>query len=212
MSSSNCLELPDLISQEAGQVVWYSHLFKNHSKSQEGGDIRILMANSFWCLAETTQCFKAIILQLKINSFQSCPIPCDSMDCGTPGFPVHHQLPELLKPMSTESAMPSSHLILCHPLLLLPSVFLSIRVFSNESVLCIRWLKYWHFSFNISPSNEYSGLVSFKIDWFDLLADLGTLKSLLQHHSSKASVLQCSAFYSPTLTSIHDDWKNNNFD
>ena len=117
------------------------------------------------------------------------------MDCSTPGFPVHHQLPELLKPMSTESAMPSNHLILCHPLLLLPSVFPSIRVFSNESVLCIRWLKYWHFSFNISPFNEYSGLVSFKIDWFDLLAVQGTLKSLLQHHSSKASVLQCSAFY-----------------
>ena len=117
------------------------------------------------------------------------------MDCSSPGFPVHHQLPELLKTMSTESAMPSNHLILCHPLLLLPSIFPSIRVFSNESVLCIRWLKYWHFSFNISPSNEYSGLVSFKIDWFDLLAVQGTLKSLLQHHSSKASVLQCSAFY-----------------
>ena len=91
--------------------------------------------------------------------------------------------------------MPSKHLILCHPLLLLPSIFPSIRVFSNESVLCIRWPKYWSFSFNISPFNEYSGLISFRIDWFDLLAIQGTLKSLLQHHSSKASVLRCSAFF-----------------
>ena len=90
--------------------------------------------------------------------------------------------------------MPSSHLILCHPLLLLPSVFPSIRVFSNESVLCIRWLKYWSFSFSISPSNEYSGLISFRMDWLDLLAVQGTLKSILQYHSSKASILQHSDF------------------
>ena len=102
----------------------------------------------------------------------------------------------LLKPVSTESVMPSNHLILCHPLLLLPSVFSSIsRVCSKESVLCIRWSKYWHFSFSISPSSEYSGLISFRIDWFDLLAVQGTLKSLLQYHSSKGSVLQCSAFF-----------------
>ena len=91
--------------------------------------------------------------------------------------------------------MPSNHLILCHPLLLLPSIFPSIRVFSNESIVCIRWPKYWSFSFSISPSNEYSGLISFRIDWFDLLAVQRTLKSLLQHHSSKASILQCSAFF-----------------
>ena len=91
--------------------------------------------------------------------------------------------------------MPSNHLILCHPLLLLPSIFPSIRVFSNESVFCIRWPKYWNFSFNISPSNEYSGLICFKIDWLDLLAVQGTLKSLLQHHSSKASIFPCSAFF-----------------
>ena len=91
--------------------------------------------------------------------------------------------------------MPSNHLILCHPLLLLPSIFPSIRVFSNESVLLIRWPKYWSFSFNISPSSEYSGLISFRIDWFALLAVQGTLKSLLQHHSSKASIHQCSAFF-----------------
>ena len=94
-----------------------------------------------------------------------------------------------------ESVIPSNHLILCHPLLLLTSIFPSIRVFSNESVLCIRWPKYWSFSFNISPSNEYSGLISFRIDWVNLLAVQRTLKSLLQHHSSKASILRCSAFF-----------------
>ena len=99
------------------------------------------------------------------------------------------------KPMSIESVMPSNHLILCYPLLLLPSVFPSIRVFSNESILLIRWTKYWSFSFNISPSNEHWGLISFRMDWVDLLAVQGTLKSLLQHHSSKTSILQCSAFF-----------------
>ena len=93
------------------------------------------------------------------------------------------------------SVMPSNHLILCHPLLLLPSIFPSIRVFSSESVLCIRWPKYWRFSFSISPSSEYSGLISFRMDWLDLLAVQGTLKSILQHHSSKASILQCSASF-----------------
>ena len=101
----------------------------------------------------------------------------------------------LLKLMSTESVMPSNHLILCHPLLLLPSIFPSIRVFSTESVLHIRWPKYWSFSFSISPSNEYSGLISFRMDWLDLLAVQGTLKSLHQRHSSKASILWCSAFF-----------------
>ena len=97
--------------------------------------------------------------------------------------------------MSIESVMPSNHLILCHPLLLQPSIFPSIRVFSNESVLRIRWSKYWNFSFSISPSNEYPGLISFRMDWLDLLAVQGTLKSLLQHHGSKASILHCSAFF-----------------
>ena len=100
----------------------------------------------------------------------------------------------ILKLMSVESVMPSSHLILCRPLLLLLSIFSSIRIFSSESVLPIKWAKYWSFSFSISPSNEYSGLISFRIDWFDLLAVHGTLKSLLQHHSSKASILQHSVF------------------
>ena len=115
----------------------------------------------------------------------------------------------LPKFMSTESVMPSSHLIFCHPLLLLPSIFPIIRVFSNESALHIRWPKYWSFSFSIRPSNEYSGLISFRIDWFDLLAVQGTLKSLLQHHSFESinsSVL--SHFYSPTPISVHDYWKN----
>ena len=118
-----------------------------------------------------------------------------------------------LKFMSTESVMPSNHLILCRPLLLLPSIFPGIRVFSNESDLCIRWPRYWSFSFSISPSNEYSGLISYRMGWLDLLAVHGTLKSLLQHHSSKASILWCSAFFiSPTLTSIHDHWKNHSLD
>ena len=101
----------------------------------------------------------------------------------------------LFKLMSIDSVMPSNHLILCHPLLLLPSIFPSIRVFSNESVLRIRWPNYWSFSFNISPSNEHSGLISFRMHWLDLLAAQGTLKSLLQHHSSKASILWCLAFF-----------------
>ena len=118
----------------------------------------------------------------------------------------------LLKLMSIESVIPSNHLILCHPLLL-PSLFPTIRGFSNELVLSIRWLKYWSFSFSIGLSNEYSGLISFRIDRFDLLAVQGTLKSLLHHHSLKASVLQRSDFfYCPVLTSIHDYWKNHSFD
>ena len=118
------------------------------------------------------------------------------MDCSTLSFPVLHYLHylSLLKFMSVESVMPFNHLILCCPLFLLPSVFPSIRVFSNESVLHIRWPKYWSFSFNINPSNEHSGLISFRIDLFDLAVQ-GALKSLLQNHNSKSSVLQCSAFF-----------------
>ena len=118
----------------------------------------------------------------------------------------------LLKLMSIESVMPPNHLILCHPLLLPLSSFPSIRVFSNESAFHIRWSKCWSFSFNITPSNEYSGLISFRMGWFDLLAVQGTLKSLLQHHSSKASILRCSAFFIVQLTSRHDYWKNHSFD
>ena len=118
---------------------------------------------------------------------------CNPMDCSTPGFPVHHQLLSLLKLISIVLVMSSNHLIPCCPLLLPPSIFPSIRVFSNESVLHIRWPKYW--SFSISPSNEHSGLISFRMDWLDLLIVQGTLKSLLQHHSSRASVLWYSAFF-----------------
>ena len=117
------------------------------------------------------------------------------MDCSTPSFPVHHQLLSLLKLMSNELVMPSNHLILYHPLLFPPSIFPSIRVFSNESVLHMKWPKYWSFSLSISSSNEYLGLISFRMDWLDLLVIQGTLKSLLQHHGSKASILQHSAFF-----------------
>ena len=122
------------------------------------------------------------------------------MNHSTPGLPVHHQLPECTQTMSIESVMPSNHLILCHPLLLLLSIFPNIRVFSNESALHIRWPKYWSFSFNISPSNEHPGLISFRMDWLDLLVVQGALKSLLQHHSSKASILRCSAFFTVQLS------------
>ena len=121
------------------------------------------------------------------------------MDCSTPGFPVHHSR-SLLKLMSTESVMPSNHLTLCHPLPFLPSIFPSIRVFCNESALCIRCPKNWSFSFSISPSSEYSGAISFRVDWFDLPVVQGTLKSLLQYHSSKASILQCWAFFMVQLS------------
>ena len=131
---------------------------------------------------------------------QLCPTLCDPIDHSTSGLPIITNSRSLPKPMSIESVMPSSHLILCHPLLVLPSLFPSIRVFSNESTLRIRWPKYWSFSFNISPSDEHSGLNSFRMDWLDLLAIQGTLKSLLQHHSSKASILQCSAFFPVQLS------------
>ena len=131
---------------------------------------------------------------------QSCLILCKSIDCRLPGFSVHHQLPELLKITSIELVMPSNQLILCRPFLLLPSIFPSIKVFSKESVLHIRWPKYWSFSFSISPSNEYSGLISFRINWFHLLAVQGTLKSLFQHHRSKASILRHSAFFTVQLS------------
>ena len=130
----------------------------------------------------------------------SCPTLCDPMNHSTPGLPVHHQLPEFTQTHSIELVMLSSDLILCHPLLLLPSIFPSIRVFSNESALRITWPKYWTFSFNISPSNEHSGLISFRMDWLDLLAVQGTLKSLLQHHSSKASILRCSVFFTVQIS------------
>ena len=139
---------------------------------------------------------------LQPHGLQHARLPCPS---PTPGA--------YLKLISIELAMPSNHRILCHPLLLLPSIFSSIRVFSNESVLHIRWPKYWSFSFSISPSNEYSGLISFRMDWLDLLAVQGTLKE--SSPTSQFKSINSSAFsflYSPTLTSIHDYWKNHSFD
>ena len=126
---------------------------------------------------------------------QSRPTLCDHMDHSTPGLPVHPNSRSLLKLMSIESVMPSNHLILCRPLLLLPSIFPSIRVFSSELILRTRRPKYWSFSFSIRPSSEYAGLISFRMDWLDLLAVQGTLKSCLQHHSSKASILRHSLFF-----------------
>ena len=138
-----------------------------------------------------------IISSIQVSSVtQLYPTLCDPMDCSTPGPSVHHQLPEFTQNglMSIELVMPSNHLILCHPLLLPPSIFPGIRIFPNELALHIRWPQYWSFSFSISLSNEYSGLISFKMDWLDLFAVQGTLKSLLQHHSSKASILWCQLF------------------
>ena len=126
---------------------------------------------------------------------QSCPILCYPMTAACQASLSIINSRSLLRLVSIESVMPSNHLILCHPFLLPPSIFPSVRVFSNEPALCIRWPKYWSFSFNISPSNEHSGLISIRMDWLDLLAVQGTLKSLLQHHSSRASILQCSAFF-----------------
>ena len=131
---------------------------------------------------------------------QSGPTLCDPVEGNTPGLPVHTNSQSLLRLMSIESVIPSKHLILCHPLLPPPSIFSSIRAFSNESVLCIRWPKYWSFSSSTSPSNEYSGLISFRMDWLDLLSVQGTLTTLLQCHSSKASILQHSAFFMVQLS------------
>ena len=135
-----------------------------------------------------------------VSVAQLCLTLCDPMNRSTPGLPVYHQLPEFTQTHIHRSVMPSSHLILRRPLLLLPSIPPSIRVFSNKSALHIRWPKYWSFSFSISPSNEHPGLISFRMNWLDLLAVQGTLKSLLQHHSSKASIFWHSAFFTVQLS------------
>ena len=134
---------------------------------------------------------------------QLCPTLCDPMNRSTPGLPVHHQLRSSLRLTSIESMMPSSHLILCRPLILLPPIPPSIKVFSNESTLIMRWPKYWSFSFSIIPSKEHQGLISFRMDWLDFLAVQGTLKRLLQHHSSNASILWHSAFLTVQLSHPH---------
>ena len=142
---------------------------------------------------------------------QSCLTLCNPMDCSTPGFSVFHHLSELAHTHVYWDG-DAIQLILCHALLLLLSTLPSIRVFSNELALHIRWPKYWRFCFSISPSDEHSGLISFRMDRLVLLAVQGTLKSLLQHHSSKASILQHLAFFMVQLTSIHDYWKSHSFD
>ena len=144
-----------------------------------------------WAQADHRRCDSLPSLQFS-SVTQSCLTLCDPMNCSTPGLPVHHQLPEFTQTHVHRVGDASSHLILCRPLLLLPPIPPSIRVFSNESTLHMRWPKYQSFSFSISPSKEHPGLVSFRMDWLDLLAVQGTLKSLLQHHSSKASILQHS--------------------
>ena len=143
---------------------------------------------------------------------QLCPTLCDPMDCIMPGFPVLHQLLELLKFMSIKLVMPSNHLMLCCPVLLLPSIFPSIRVISRESLILIRWPKYWSFSFSISPSNEYSGLISFRMDWLDLLAVQGLSRVFTKTTVQNINSSVLSFLYSPTLTSMQDHWKNRSFD
>ena len=143
---------------------------------------------------------------------QSCPALCDPMNCSTPGLHVHHHLPEFtqMHVHQVGDAIQPSHSL--SSLLLQPTIPPSIRAFSSESTLRMRWPKYWSFSFSIIPSKEHPGPISFRMDWLDLLAVQGTLKSPHQHHSSKASILWHSAFFSPTLTSIHDHWKNRRLD
>ena len=152
-----------------------------------------------------------VVCTQQSSSVTQCPTLCNSMDCSTPGFPVHHQLPEPTQTHIHHVGDAINYLILCHPLLLPPSIFPSFGGFCNESVVHIRWPKCWNFSFSISlPMNI--PMISFRTDWFDLLAVQGTLKSLLQYHSSKASILWHSAFFIVRLTSIHDYWKTHSFD
>ena len=134
------------------------------------------------------------------------------MDCSTPGLPVHHQLLEFTQLMSIESVMPSNHLILCRPVLLLPSIFPSIRVFSNESALCIRWPKYWSFSFKINPSDEHPGLISFRMDSWISLQSKGLSRVFSNNTVQSINTSVLSFLHSPTLTSIHDHWKNHSLD
>ena len=221
MTKENGLKILDLYCHRMGkwtEVPWCPGLFSYNQQlgadqtktpiSPEGQSLLGLICPGYQGQFEHSVQFSSVA--------QSCPTLCNPMNHSMPGLPVHHQLPDFTQThvhWVGDAIQPS---ILCRLLLLLPSIFPSIRVFSNESALCIEWPKYWNFSFNISPSNEYSGPISFRMDWLDLLAVQGTLNSLLQHHSSKASILRCSAFFtvlvSPTLTSIHDHRKNHSLD
>ena len=173
--------------------------------------------SKFYCMYIKKQVSKILNSNRScMNQFSSvtklCPTLYDPMNCSTPSLPVITNSQSSLRLMSIESVMPSSHLLLCRPFLLLPPILPSIRVFSNESTLHMRWPKYWSFSFSIIPSKEHPGLISFRMDWLDLFAVQGTLKSLLQHHSSKASILWSSALFIVLLISIHDFWKNHSLD
>ena len=173
-------------------------------------------AGSFFITSTTWEALEQCLTHRKIHQFssisQSCLTLRNPMNCSMPGLPVHHQLPEFtqIHVHWVGDAIQPSHPL--STLLLLPSIFPSIRVYSNESALHIRWPKYWSFSFNIRPSNEHPGLISFRMDWLDLLAVQGILKSLLQYHSSKASILWHSAFFIVQLSSIYDHWKNHSLD
>ena len=151
---------------------------------------------TFFSLMFSNICSLSSMYKIQFSSVaQSCPTICDPMNRSMPGLLVHHQLPDSTQTHVHQVGDAIHHLILCCPLLLPPSIFPSMRGFSSESALCIRWPKDWSFSLSIIPSDEYSGLISFRIDWLDLLAFQGTLKSLLQHHSSKVAILRCSAFF-----------------
>ena len=164
------------------------------------------------CLVYGRICITIFLCNNCCSLAQSCPTLRDPMNRSTPGLLSVTNSQSSLKLASIELVMPSSYLILCCPLFLLPPIPPSIRIFSNESVLRMRWPKYWSFSCSIIPSKEHPGLISFRRDWLDLLAVQGTLKRLLQHHSSKASIPLHSAFFTVQLTSIHDYWKNKSLD
>ena len=173
--------------------------------------LSILIGYSIYCLINSENnheqtyklTFRTELICCCCSVVKSCQILCNSMNCSMPDFPVLHFSQSLLKFMRTELVMLSNYLILCHPLLLLPSIFPSIRVFSNELALHIKWPKYCSIRFSISPSNEYSGLISFRMDWFDLLTIQWTLESLLQHHNSKAPILWHLAFFMGQLSHLH---------
>ena len=175
-------------------MVWYSHLFQNFPQ--------FIVIHTVKGFGIVNKAEIDVFLELSqfISVAQWFPTLCNPMNCSRPGLSVCHQLQGSHKLMSIVSVMPSSHLILCLPLFLLLPIPPSIRDFSNESTLCMMWPKYWSFSFSISPSNEHPGLISFRMDWMDLLAVQGTLKSLLQHHSSKTSILWRSAFFTVQLS------------
>ena len=184
--------------------------FKNKGETKQwnrkvtGGKINSYLFTSITIAALITKKKQCAFFMVQFSSVaQLYPTLCDSMNCNTPDLPVHHQLPEFTKAMPIESVMPSSHLILCHPLLLLLPTPPSIRVFSSESTLCMRWPNYWSFSFSLSPSNEHPGLISPRMDWLDLLAVQRTLKGLLQHHRSKESIFRCSAFFTVQLSHLY---------